>query len=328
MKRGQNQRSQSAKPRGKSTDKRSKSTEQRGKSTDKHSKSTDKRSKSTDQRPKSTERQKPTGERRYTTAERPKHRQPKPEAKQTHTADQIRLNKAISETGHCSRREADALIAGGHVTVNQKPAQMGQYIGPQDKIAVDGKMLKRAVKYIYLALHKPEGIECTTDTRVPDNIVDFMRYPQRIYPIGRLDKASEGLLLMTNHGDIVNKILRAGNAHEKEYVVTVNQPISPQFLDRMRRGVPILDTVTKPCKVTQEGERIFRIVLTQGLNRQIRRMCEALGYEVKRLVRVRIMHIHLGDLPKGKWRHLTAKEAEKLLGAIQHSTNDQEASTS
>lgn len=265
---------------------------------------------------------------RYQTAERPKVRQPKPVAKQSHTEDQVRLNKAISDTGTSSRREADQLIAAGRVAVNGKPVLMGQYVGPTDLIAVDGKTLKRNVKHIYLALNKPEGIECTTDTRVPDNIVDFMRYPQRIYPIGRLDKASDGLLLLTNHGDIVNKILRAGNAHEKEYIVTVDRSISPHFIERMKRGVPILDTVTRPCKVIQEGDKVFRITLTQGLNRQIRRMCEALGYEVKKLTRLRIMHIHLGDLRLGKWRHLTPKEVEMLLSAVRHSTNDQDASRS
>jgi len=263
---------------------------------------------------------------RYQAATRPKKRQSKPVAKQTHADNQTRLNKAISETGHCSRREADTLIEAGRVKVNGRPATMGQYVDPTDRIEVDRTQLKRTVKLVYLALNKPEGIECTTDTSVPDNIVSFMRYPHRIYPVGRLDKASDGLLLLTNDGDIVNKILRAGNAHEKEYIVTVDRPISPLFLDRMRKGVPILDTVTKPCKVYQEGERVIRIVLTQGLNRQIRRMCEALGYQVKKLTRVRIMHVHLGDLKVGKWRHLTSKELEILMDTIKHSTNDQIAS--
>ena len=210
--------------------------------------------------------------------------------------------------------------------MNNRPVVMGQYVYPKDRIEVDGVLLKRAVKHIYMALNKPEGIECTTDPRVKGNIVDFMKYKQRIYPVGRLDKASDGLLLLTNDGDIVNKILRAGNAHEKEYLVSVDRPVTPQFLERMRKGVPILDTVTKPCKINQEGERVFRIILTQGLNRQIRRMCEALGYEVKKLSRIRIMHIHLGDLPVGKWRHLTSKELEQMMKAIENSISDQIAS--
>lgn len=263
---------------------------------------------------------------RYQGAERPKVRREKPEAKQTHSADQMRLNKAISETGYCSRREADQLIASQRVRVNKKPAVMGQYINPKDEIEVDGKVLKRKVKYIYLALNKPVGIECTTDTRVAENVVDFIKFPHRIYPIGRLDKSSQGLLLLTNHGDIVNKVLRAGNAHEKEYIVAVDKPINKYFVEKMRSGVPILDTVTKPCKVTQLSDRVFRIILTQGLNRQIRRMCEALGYEVKQLERTRIMHIHLGDLPMGKWRYLTAKEVERLMQSLDKSSNDQKAS--
>ena len=247
-------------------------------------------------------------------------------AKQVHGADQIRLNKAIGDSGFCSRREADALIDQGRVTVNKKLAVMGQFVGPRDAVAIDGKIVKVSETKVYIALNKPAGIECTTDTSVEGNIVDFVGHPERVFPIGRLDKASEGLILMTNHGDIVNKVLRAGNAHQKEYVVTVHRAVTPAFIEKMAQGVPILDTVTLPCEIKQEGKYVFRIILTQGLNRQIRRMCEALGYEVTKLQRVRIMHIHLGDLPLGSWRDLSDSEVATMMAAIADSTNDQENS--
>ncbi len=221
-----------------------------------------------------------------------------------------RINKYLSEVGHCSRRAADKLIAAGRVTINGTVPEMGTKVGPGDEVAVDGKVVgTKEVRPVYLAFHKPVGIVCTTDTRVePNNIIDFINYPTRIFPIGRLDKASEGLIFLTNDGDIVNKLLRERYGHEKEYRVTVDQPITKEFCKQMRAGVPILDTVTKECEVEKLSRFIFRIILTQGLNRQIRRMCEHLGYRVTRLRRVRIMGIELGDLPVGKYRHLTSAE--------------------
>jgi 23S rRNA pseudouridine2604 synthase len=225
----------------------------------------------------------------------------------------MRLNKFLAETGACSRREADQWIEAGRVTINGAPAVLGTQVNEGDDVRVDGRALGAKPKRVYLALNKPIGIECTTDRDVPGNIVDFVGYPERIFPIGRLDKDSEGLILLTNDGDIVNTILRAENEHEKEYIVAVDRPLTPAFLAGMAAGVPILDTVTNPCKVTQVGKNTFRIVLTQGLNRQIRRMCEHFDYRVRRLQRVRIMHVHLGTLPVGKWRELTAAELRGLL---------------
>ena len=225
----------------------------------------------------------------------------------------MRLNKFLAETGACSRREADQWIEAGRVSVNGTPAVLGTQVNEGDDVRVDGRPLRSKPKRVYLALNKPVGIECTTDRDVPGNIVDFVGYPERIFPIGRLDKDSEGLILLTNDGDIVNTILRAENEHEKEYIVAVDRPLTPAFLAGMSAGVPILDTVTNPCKVTQVGKNTFRIVLTQGLNRQIRRMCEHFDYRVRRLQRVRIMHVHLGTLPVGKWRELTATELRGLL---------------
>jgi 23S rRNA pseudouridine2604 synthase len=227
----------------------------------------------------------------------------------------MRLNKFLAETGACSRREADQWIEAGRVTVNGAPAVLGTQVNEGDDVRVDGRTLRPKPKRVYLALNKPIGIECTTDRDVPGNIVDFVGYPERIFPIGRLDKDSEGLILLTNDGDIVNTVLRAENEHEKEYIVAVDRPLTPAFLAGMAAGVPILDTVTNPCKVTQVGKNTFRIVLTQGLNRQIRRMCEHFDYRVRRLQRVRIMHVHLGTLPVGKWRELTAAELRGLLPA-------------
>jgi len=225
----------------------------------------------------------------------------------------MRINKYLSETGACSRRQADQWIEAGRVSVNGVVAVLGTKVGAGDTVALDGKPLSVKPERVYLALNKPVGIECTTDRDVPDNIVDFVRHRERVFPIGRLDKDSEGLILLTNDGDIVNRVLRAEHEHEKEYIVSVDRPLTPEFLAGMARGVPILDTITNPCRVTQAGRNTFRIVLTQGLNRQIRRMCEHFDYTVRRLQRVRIMHIHLGSLPVGQWRNLTASEIKPLL---------------
>jgi 23S rRNA pseudouridine2604 synthase len=225
----------------------------------------------------------------------------------------MRLNKFLAETGACSRREADQWIEAGRVTVNGAPAALGTQVANGDEVRVDGQPLRGKPRRVYLALNKPVGIECTTDRDVPGNIVDFVGYPERIFPIGRLDKDSEGLILLTNDGDIVNTVLRAEHEHEKEYVVSVDRPLTEAFLAGMAAGVPILGTVTNPCRITQVGRNTFRIVLTQGLNRQIRRMCEHFGYTVRSLRRVRIMHVHLGELPVGRWRPLTAAELVGLL---------------
>jgi 23S rRNA pseudouridine2604 synthase len=225
----------------------------------------------------------------------------------------MRLNKFLAETGACSRRQADQWIEAGRVTVNGAPAVLGTQVEHGDDVRLDGQPLRARPKRVYLALNKPVGIECTTDREVAGNIVDFVAYPERIFPIGRLDKDSEGLILLTNDGDIVNTVLRAEHEHEKEYLVSVDRPLTPAFLAGMAAGVPILGTVTNPCRLTQVGRNTFRIVLTQGLNRQIRRMCEHFGYTVRRLQRVRIMHVHLGTLPVGRWRELDAAELRGLL---------------
>src|SRR5690625_5283510 len=226
--------------------------------------------------------------------------------------DTIRINKAISSSGYCSRRQADVLIENKRVTINERLAVLGDRVSEEDIIAIDGKPIKEEEQDIYLILNKPVGITCTTDTRVSGNVIDFINYPKRIFHVGRLDKPSEGLLLMTNDGDIVNKILRAEYEHEKEYIVRVNRPITPSFIQQMSSGVPILDTVTKRCEVEQLSRFTFRIVLKQGLNRQIRRMCEHFNYRVEALKRVRLMHIELGDLPIGEWRYLTKAEVDEL----------------
>ncbi|MGB0367527.1 MAG: 23S rRNA pseudouridine(2604) synthase RluF [Flavobacteriaceae bacterium] len=225
----------------------------------------------------------------------------------------VRINKYLSEIGYCSRRAADKLIQEGRIKVNGKPVEMGLKVSPVDEITVDGIVVDQAGdKPVYIAFNKPVGIVCTTDTRVEkDNIIDYINFPTRIFPIGRLDKPSEGLIFLTNDGDIVNKILRARNQHEKEYVVTVNRPITDEFIQKMAAGVPILDTVTRPCEVKQTHKKEFRIILTQGLNRQIRRMCEYLDYRVVTLKRVRIMNVSL-DIGKGEWRHLTKKEMSEI----------------
>lgn len=233
----------------------------------------------------------------------------------------IRLNKFLSESGVCSRREADRIIENGRVTVDGKEAVTGMKISPDQVIKVDGKVISLQEEMIVLAVNKPRGIVCTEEKREPDNIIRFLNYPTRITYAGRLDKESEGLLLMTNNGDIINKMMRAGNYHEKEYVVTVDKPLTEEFLRKMAKGVPILDTVTRPCRITKEGKKTFRIILTQGLNRQIRRMCEALDYQVVTLKRVRIMKIRLGDLKTGQYRKLTEKEIQDLSRMLEKSTN-------
>ncbi len=232
-----------------------------------------------------------------------------------------RINKYLSEVGYCSRRAADKLIEQGRVTINGKIPEMGTKIIEGDEVRVDGETISvQNEKPVYLAFNKPIGIVCTTDTRVEkDNIVDFINYPKRIFPIGRLDKPSEGLIFLTNDGDIVNKILRARNHHEKEYIVTVDKPITPNFLKRMQEGVPILDTVTRKCEVEEISKYQFKIILTQGLNRQIRRMCEYLEYRVKKLKRVRIMNVTL-DVPIGKWRDLTADELKEINRLVSDSS--------
>ncbi|CAZ97107.1 MULTISPECIES: 23S rRNA pseudouridine(2604) synthase RluF [Zobellia] len=233
---------------------------------------------------------------------------------------QTRINKYLSEVGYCSRRAADKLIDQGRVTINGKVPEMGTKITQGDEVRVDGELISEPKeKPVYLAFNKPIGIVCTTDTRVEkDNIIDFINYPKRIFPIGRLDKPSEGLIFLTNDGDIVNKILRARNNHEKEYLVTVDRAITADFVRKMENGVPILDTITRKCKVEQIGKYEFKIILTQGLNRQIRRMCEYLGYNVQRLKRVRIMNVKL-DIPVGKWRDLTQAELDEIHRLVSES---------
>ncbi|ARU60720.1 23S rRNA pseudouridine synthase F [Tumebacillus avium] len=235
----------------------------------------------------------------------------------------MRLNKYISGTGMCSRREADKLIEERRVTINGRVAEMGMTVEDSDDVRVDGEQIgsgggerRRRRKSVYIMLNKPAGVTSTTEMKVKDNIIDFVNHHDRIFPIGRLDKDSEGLILLTNDGDIVNKILRAENNHEKEYVVTVNKPVTKDFLKKMASGVEILDTVTKPAKVYPVSEKTFRIILTQGLNRQIRRMCEALGYQVRTLKRIRVMNIRLEGLKLGHWRNLTHKELAGLMDML------------
>lgn len=230
----------------------------------------------------------------------------------------MRLNKHISESGLCSRREADARIAAGRVSVNGRTGELGTQVAPGDVVLVDGHPLPAKKRAVYLALHKPRGVTSTTERDVDGNIVDFVGHAERIFPVGRLDKDSEGLILLTNDGDIVNEILRVEHGHEKEYRVTVEPDVTENFLAMMAKGVRIGGEKTKPATVTRLSKNEFRIVLTQGLNRQIRRMCSALGWRVKRLVRVRIMHIRLGELPAGRWRDLTDAEVAPLLAILAH----------
>ncbi|WP_038005244.1 23S rRNA pseudouridine(2604) synthase RluF [Tenacibaculum sp. 47A_GOM-205m] len=224
----------------------------------------------------------------------------------------INLNKYISSTGICSRREAERFITEGRVTINGKPTQLGNRVHEGDVVKIDGKPLRTKPKTIYIALNKPVGIVCTTDSKERKNIVKFVGHPQRLFPIGRLDKPSEGLIFLTNDGDIVNKILRAGNNHEKEYIVSVDKTFDERFMKRMSNGIPILGTVTKKCKVERVNDTTFKIILVQGLNRQIRRMCEYLGYNVTKLKRTRIMNVTLGNLKVGEWRELTSKEMDEI----------------
>lgn len=234
----------------------------------------------------------------------------------------VRLNKFLSEAGVCSRREADRMIEAGRVLVNGQIAVMGTRVSEKDSVSVDGKPVEQKSERVILAVNKPVGVIVTSEVRKgTKNIDQLVQYPVRVFPVGRLDKDSEGLLLMTNDGDLVNKIMRAGNYHEKEYEVTVDHPITAAFLQQMREGVHILDTVTRPCTVKQTGKQAFRIILTQGLNRQIRRMCEELGYKVRTLKRVRIMEIHLGDIPKGTYRKLTTEEERNLDRMLAHSSS-------
>ncbi|MED4886998.1 23S rRNA pseudouridine(2604) synthase RluF [Lysinibacillus sp. FSL R7-0073] len=230
----------------------------------------------------------------------------------------MRINKYLSETGIISRRGADKWIAEGKVTINGEPATVGSQVENGDIVCVDGKEVKKEQQLVYIALNKPVGITSTTERHIKGNVVDFVNHPLRIFHIGRLDKESEGLLLLTNDGDIVNKILRAENHHEKEYIVQVDKPITEQFINKMGAGVDILDTTTLPCYVEKISDKVFKIILEQGLNRQIRRMCSALGYSVKRLQRIRIMNIKLGNLKVGQWRDLTDKEQVELFKLLNY----------
>ena len=239
---------------------------------------------------------------------------------------ELRINKFLSEKGICSRREADRFVEQKKVTVNGIIAEIGTKISETDEVKLHGKLISEKPKPIYIALNKPVGIVSTTDKKEPNSIVKFINHPQRIFPIGRLDKDSEGLIFLTSDGDIVNKILRAGNNHEKEYIVTVDRQITDKFIKAMSNGIPILETVTKPCKVFKEQNFVFRILLTQGLNRQIRRMCEYLGYNVTKLKRVRIMNVKLDKLQTGKWRYLTDEELSTINSLVSTSIKTEEAS--
>ncbi|GHC62948.1 23S rRNA pseudouridine(2604) synthase RluF [Ulvibacter litoralis] len=237
--------------------------------------------------------------------------------------DSTRLNKAISDSGYCSRRQADTLIEQGRVTINGEVKTLGDRAMPGDVIKVDGELITSNDNLVYIALNKPVGITCTTDQRIEGNVVDFIGHKERIFHVGRLDKPSEGLLLMTNDGDIVNKILRAGNSHEKEYIVKVDRPVTDDFIHKMSNGVPLheLEVTTKKCKVERISRFVFRIILVQGLNRQIRRMCDYFEYDVVELKRIRIMNVELGDLPVGEWRDLTTEELDGLKQAVSQSNN-------
>lgn len=252
-------------------------------------------------------------------------RKPKKIAAPVHD-DSISLNKYISDTGFCSRREADDYIAQARVTINEEPAVQGNRVYEGDVVEIDGEPIVKKVKTIYIAFNKPKGVTSTTDKKDKTNIVDYIGHKQRIFPIGRLDKDSEGLIFLTNDGNIVNKILRAGNQHEKEYTVTVDKPVTPEFVKTMGEGVRIMGGKTRPCKVVQEAKSVFRITLTQGMNRQIRRMCQALDYRVIKLKRLRVMNVHLGNLETGRWRYLTPEEITVLNKMVSASTKTEEAS--
>ncbi|HSQ46863.1 MAG TPA: 23S rRNA pseudouridine(2604) synthase RluF [Lutibacter sp.] len=238
----------------------------------------------------------------------------------------VNLNKYISSTGICSRREAEKWIVDGCVTINDKPTQLGNRVFEGDVVKINGKPLNANPKTLYIAFNKPVGIVCTTDLKEPKNIVNFINHPQRLFPVGRLDKPSQGLIFLTNDGDIVNKILRAGNNHEKEYIVSVKQPITSEFIQKMSGGLPILDTITKKCKVIKLNDYSFKIVLTQGLNRQIRRMCDYLNYDVTSLKRTRIMNVNLDGIKVGEWRELSEKEMLEINNMISDSSKTEEAS--
>jgi len=238
----------------------------------------------------------------------------------------INLNKFISSTGICSRREAEKLIINGQVTINKKPTQLGNRVFDGDEVRIDGRLLQPKPKTLYIAFNKPIGIVCTTDSKERNNIINFINHPERLFPIGRLDKPSEGLIFLTNDGDIVNKILRAGNNHQKEYIVTVDKQITDSFINKMSNGIPVLGTTTKKCFVEQLSKNTFKIVLTQGLNRQIRRMCEYLSYNVTKLKRTRIMNVNLGKLKIGDWRELTSEEMQQINNMIATSSKTEEAS--
>ena len=231
-----------------------------------------------------------------------------------------RLNKFIADSGYCSRREADRLIQEGRVKIDGRVAGLGDRVLPDMKVVCDGKSLSGDGEKVYIALNKPRGIVCTADPREPMNVVDYINYPIRIFPVGRLDKDSEGLLLLTSDGEIVNRLLRAAGGHEKEYEVEVDKPLTREFMENMMKGVAILDTVTLPCKLRRTGSRSFNLVLVQGLNRQIRRMCEALGYTVQKLRRVRINCLKIGSLTPGQWRELTPAEVRQLMDSIKDSS--------
>ena len=244
-------------------------------------------------------------------------------------ASGVSLNKYISSTGFCSRREADKYIEQGRVTINDEPVNLGSRVDEGDVVAIDGeplKVKKTKQNTLYIAFNKPVGITSTTDTKDPTNIISYINYPKRIFPVGRLDKDSDGLIFLTNDGDIVNKILRAGNYHEKEYLVSVNKPVTPEFIHKMSTGVPVLGHMTRECVVRQEGTKRVRIILTQGMNRQIRRMCQHLDYKVMSLTRIRVMNIRLGNLPVGKWRLFTPQEIEIMNTMLSSSVKTEEAS--
>lgn len=236
--------------------------------------------------------------------------------------EKVRINKYLSAAGVCSRRDADRQIEAGNVRIGERTAKIGDLVAPDEQVFFQGRLVEAEEERILLVVNKPKGIVCTAQKREKNNIVDFLNYPKRIYPVGRLDKQSEGLLLMTNEGDFVNKIMRSGNRHEKEYLVTVNKTVTDYFLRALAAGVPILGTMTRKCRVERTGKRSFRIILTQGMNRQIRRMCEYFDYRVVSLKRVRIMNIHLGDLPSGTYRKVTPQELERLEQMLEGSSND------
>lgn len=237
-------------------------------------------------------------------------------------SEKVRINKYLSAAGVCSRREADREIAAGNVQIGEKTANIGDLVAPGMPVYFQGRLVEAEEERVLLVVNKPKGIVCTTQKREKNNIVDFLHYPKRIYPVGRLDKQSEGLLLMTNEGELVNKIMRAGNRHEKEYLVTVHKTVTEEFLHGLANGVPVLGTMTRKCRVERTGKRSFKMILTQGMNRQIRRMCEYFGYRVVSLKRVRIMNIHLGDLASGKYRMATPQELERLEQLLEGSSND------